>query len=182
MVFELLLLFGFQIVYGYVFHEIGILISAFMAGLAGGAILTASWPRKDRTNLSVFLKTEFAIIVLAFVFFAFIRFLEKGAHPDPSLVRIAFLVLLLASGFLAGMEFPIANRLYSRQVNSFTFSGDSTGKTVGLLYCVDLMGGWVGGVIGGFLIIPTLGIGRVCLVLAMAKATSFLLLLTLPRK
>ena len=182
MVFQLILLFGFQIVYGFVFYEIGILITAFMAGLAIGGILTATWPRHGRRELGIFMKIEFGIILLAILLFFFFRSLEAGVHVEPIFMRIAFLVLLLISGFLTGMEFPLANRLYLKQTDYFSIRREKLGKTVGLLYCVDLLGGWVGGVLGGFLLIPTLGIIQGCLALAILKAGSFLLLLTFPRK
>jgi len=182
MVFQLILLFGFQIVYGFVFYEIGILITAFMAGLAIGGILTATWPRHGRRELGIFMKIEFAIILLAILLLFFFRYLEAGVHGGPVVVRFAFLVLLWVSGFLTGMEFPLANRLYRNQTEYFSLRRDDLGKTVGLLYCVDLLGGWVGGVLGGFLLIPTLGITQGCLALAILKACSFLLLLTFPRK
>jgi spermidine synthase len=182
MVFQLILLFGFQIVYGFVFYEIGILITAFMAGLAIGGILTATWPRHGRRELGIFLKIEFGIILLAILLLFFFHYLEAGVHGEPVVVRFAFLALLWVSGFLTGMEFPLANRLYRKQTDYFSFRRDDLGKTVGLLYCVDLLGGWVGGVLGGFLLVPILGITQGCLALAVLKACSFLLLLTFPRK
>jgi spermidine synthase len=182
MLFQLLLLFGFQIVYGYVFYEIGILIATFMAGLAIGGIMTASWPRHSKKDLAVFLKIEFSIILLAIGLLFFFRYIETGIPLGPTFKRIAFLVLLVISGLLTGMEFPLANRLYLKQTDYFSFRRDDFGRTVGLLYCVDLLGGWVGGVLGGFLLIPTIGITQGCLALAILKAFSFLLLLTFPRK
>lgn len=182
MVLQLILLFGFQIVYGYVFYEIGILITAFMAGLAIGGILTATWPSHGRRKLGIFMKIEFSIILLSILLIFFFRYLEAGIHVEPIFVRIAFLLLLLVSGLLTGMEFPLANRLYVQQTDYFSFRRDDIGKTVGLLYCVDLLGGWVGGVLGGFLLIPTLGIAQGCIALAILKVCSFLLLFTFPRK
>jgi spermidine synthase len=182
MVLQLILLFGFQIVYGYVFYEIGILITAFMAGLAIGGILTATWPSHGRRKLGVFMKIEFSIVLLSIILIFFFRYLEAGIHVEPIFIRIAFLFLLLISGLFTGMEFPLANRLYIQQTDYFSFRRDDIGKTVGLLYCVDLLGGWVGGVLGGFLLIPTLGITQACAALAILKICSFLLLFTFPRK
>ncbi len=67
MVLQLILLFGFQIVFGYVFYEIGILITAFMAGLAIGGILTATWPSHGRRKLGIFMKIELAIVLLSII-------------------------------------------------------------------------------------------------------------------
>ncbi|OPX94293.1 MAG: spermidine synthase [Syntrophorhabdus sp. PtaB.Bin027] len=80
------------------------------------------------------------------------------------------------------MEFPLANRLYIQQTDYFSFRRNEIGKTVGLLYCVDLLGGWVGGLLGGFLLVPTLGIAKTCLTLGILKVCSLLLLFTFPRK
>jgi len=182
MVLHLILLFGFQIVYGQVFYEIGILITAFMAGLAIGGIMTANWPSHGRRKLGIFMKIDFGIILLSVVLIIFFRYLEVGTHGEPIFIRIGFLFLLLISGLLTGMEFPLANRLYIQQTDYFSFRREAIGKTVGLLYCVDLLGGWVGGVLGGFLFIPTLGITQTCIALATLKACSFLLLFTFPRK
>ena len=182
MVLQLILLFGFQIIYGYVFYEIGILITAFMAGLAIGGILTSAWPSHGKRKLGVFMKIELGIILVSILLIFLFRYLEVAIHVEPFFMRITFLVLLFVSGILAGMEFPLANRLYIQQTDYFSFRRDDIGKTVGLLYCVDLLGGWVGGVFGGFLLIPTLGITQACLSLAILKVCSFLLLFTFPRK
>lgn len=182
MVLQLILLFGFQIVYGYVFYEIGILITAFMAGLAIGGIMTANWPSHGKRKLGIFMRIDFGIILLSVILIIFFRYLEAGIHVEPIFIRIAFLFLLLISGLLTGMEFPLANRLYVQQTDYFSFRRDTIGKTVGLLYCVDLLGGWVGGVLGGFLLIPILGIKQACVALAVLKTSSFLLLFTFPRK
>lgn len=182
MVLHLVLLFGFQTVYGFVFHEIGILIAAFMAGLAVGGIMTASWPRNRKRELSIFIKTELAIILLSVFLIWFFRALESGFEVKPAFLRISFPILLLVSGLVTGMEFPLANRLYLKQRDHFSFGDAPFGKTVGLLYCLDLLGGWVGGVFGAFLFIPSLGLTQACLGLAILKASSCLLLLSFPRK
>ena len=182
MVLQLVLLFGFQIIYGYVFYEIGILITAFMAGLAIGGIMTANWPSHGRRKLGIFMKIESGIILLSVVLIFFFRYLEAGIQIEPILLRIVFLFLLLVSGLLTGMEFPLANRLYIQQTDYFSFRRNEIGKTVGLLYCVDLLGGWVGGLLGGFLLVPTLGIAKTCLTLGILKVCSLLLLFTFPRK
>ena len=90
--------------------------------------------------------------------------------------------ILFASGLLTGMEFPLANRIYLKRVDHFNFGSSHVGKTVGLLYGLDLLGGWIGGLVGGFLFIPLLGMINGCLALAFLKISSLLLLLTFPRK
>jgi spermidine synthase len=51
-----------------------------------------------------------------------------------------------------------------------------------MLYGADLVGGWLGGIIGGFIVLPMLGLIQGCLLLAVLKATSLILLYTFPKK
>jgi spermidine synthase len=51
------------------------------------------------------------------------------------------------------------------------------GKTAGLIYGADLFGGFFGGLFGGILLLPILGLTESCFMMAMIKASSFILLL-----
>jgi spermidine synthase len=50
------------------------------------------------------------------------------------------------------------------------------GKTAGVLYASDLIGGFIGGVIGGALLLPVLGLTWVCFVVIVFKTASLSLL------
>jgi len=47
----------------------------------------------------------------------------------------------------------------------------------GLLYGADLAGGWLGGLLGGVLLLPVLGLIQTCTAVALLKMMSLLILL-----
>ena len=49
--------------------------------------------------------------------------------------------------------------------------------TAGLLYGADLFGGWIGGIVGGVILLPVLGLSGACMVVVMLKLSSSLSLL-----
>ena len=179
---QLLLLCAFQIFYGRLFSEIGILVTAFMAGITGGWAATSTPSRNNRRDLTSLKCLEIGIVILSVV--VFLLFYCLGAVPktESFSFRIIFIAFLLVLGFLTGMESPIANRIFLRQADRFRLNTDQTGKTAGFLCGVNLLGGWAGGILGGLFLVPTLGLVNVCLVVAILKLGSFLLLLTFPKK
>ena len=48
----------------------------------------------------------------------------------------------------------------------------------GMLYASDLFGGWIGGIAGGVILLPVMGLTGTCLALALLKTTSLLLTVT----
>ncbi|OPY67853.1 MAG: Spermidine synthase [Syntrophorhabdus sp. PtaU1.Bin002] len=179
---QLLLLCAFQIFYGRLFSEIGILITAFMAGIAGGCAATSAPSRNSRKDLASLKSMEIGIILLSIILFLLFRYLGAVPKTEPFSFLIVFIVFLLVLGFLAGMESTIANRIFLRKVDHFRLNADQTGKTAGFLCGANILGGWAGGILGGFVLVPTLGFVDVCLAVAILKLSSFLLLLTFPKK
>jgi spermidine synthase len=50
-------------------------------------------------------------------------------------------------------------------------------RTAAVLYGADLLGGFFGGLLGGVLLLPILGLKESCFMMAMIKASSFILFL-----
>ncbi len=171
MIVSLTVIFGFQALHGYLFSWIGILIAAFMAGSAWGAMVAASRRNSVAGDWKTFIKIEQGIILfcaaLPLLFFA------ARAGSDSWVVfyavRMVFPVIAGICGFLTGAQFPLANRIWLEK------SGDS-GRTAALLYSSDLAGGWIGGVAGAVVLLPVLGLTRTCTTLAMLKLASFVIL------
>ncbi len=62
MIFDLMLIFAFQSVYGYVFSWIGLLVASFMTGAACGAMLVTMILERIKNGFKFFAKIELAII------------------------------------------------------------------------------------------------------------------------
>jgi spermidine synthase len=173
MIFDLMLIFAFQSIYGYVFSWIGILVASFMAGAAFGAMWITRVLERLKNSFKLFVKIDLAIICFSIV----CPYIILGAYsylgnPDAFFFSKAlFLVLSFISGMLIGSQFPLANKLYLR--NSTNLS-----KTAGLLYASDLLGGWFGGIVGAVVLLPVLGLLGTGIVVALLKLTSFISITT----
>jgi spermidine synthase len=128
-----------------------------------------------RKDSLLFLKTEVAIIFFS-ILFPFV-FLASSHHLENKVIYFtlygAVLIMSFLSGMFIGLQFPLANKIYLR---SHPEKG-LLGQTAGLLYGADLFGGFVGGLSGGVLLLPILGLKETCFIMAMLKMSSLALLL-----
>jgi spermidine synthase len=161
MLVNLIIIFCFQIVHGYLYYQIAMLIAVFMAGAALGSILVSRYLERISRPLKLFAGLEAGIII-----WIFITLLILLSYP-PSFV---FFILCALTGFWVGMEFPLANRIYLKGQGRL-------GETVGLIYAADLFGGWFAAVLSGIFFLPILGVVNTCLVIFALKAISLVFLL-----
>jgi predicted membrane-bound spermidine synthase len=92
--------------------------------------------------------------------------MAMSSLASPTLV---FIVLFFISGFLVGFEFTLASKIYVSQKGE-------VGEVAGTLYFTDLLGAWLGGMFGSIMLLPVLGLFNTCLLVALLKLSSFLLL------
>jgi len=178
-IFDLAIIFTFQTLYGYLYYQIGLLVTLFMGGVALSSLWVTQRLEGLRKDLPLFLATELCIalfaVLLPFVFSIPSQYLEKTAIHI--LLYTLFLTMSFLSGALVGFQFPLANKIYLR-----TTSGQGTfGEAAGLLYGADLFGGFFGGLFGGVLLLPALGLKETCFMMAIIKISSFLLILLFTR-
>ncbi|MDL1984544.1 MAG: spermine synthase, partial [Deltaproteobacteria bacterium] len=172
MIFDLALIYTFQAVYGYVFHQIGLLVAAFMVGIAAGSLTMTSLLKRVKRDFAFFIGLELAMILfsgtLPAIFLLFSPYLDRPAVFF--LFQVIFLVLSFLSGLLIGAQFPLANKIYLKHSPDLS-------STAGLLYGADLAGGWIGGLIGGVVLLPVLGLVQTCIAVILFKMASLLILL-----
>ena len=176
MIFQLTLIFTFQVLYGYVFYWIGILVTAFMVGVAIGSLRMTLILKHIKNPFTLFIKLEIVIIIfsgiLPLIFFTLSPYLDRPVVFI--LLQIVFLILSLISGVFVGAEFPLANKVYLKKDSKIS-------GTAGLLYASDLLGGWIGGIIGGIILLPILGLLNTCIVVLVLKVSSLIILSTSTR-
>ena len=158
MLASLVLIFSFQVFYGYLYYKIGLLVSVFMAGIAFGSIFITRKLKQIKGDLGLFMKLEILILLFAFLLPWLITKLI-GWH----------MFFFFVSGFLMGVEFPLAGKIYLGNKNDIS-------ATVGALYGADLIGGWFAGILGGIVFLPILGLFNTCMVMVLLKLSSLLLL------
>ena len=175
MIFNLAVIFTFQTFYGYLYHQIGLLIAIFMFGVALSSFYMTRYLERIERDSHLFLKIEICIIFFAFLFpFVFSilsQYLEKTVLS--LLVYPLFLIMSFFSGACIGLQFPLASKIYL----ALPGKEGTLGHTAGLLYGADLLGGFLGSLFGGILLLPILGLKESCFMMAMIKISSLVLLL-----
>ncbi|MGD0335731.1 MAG: hypothetical protein ABSB18_01320 [Candidatus Omnitrophota bacterium] len=161
MTVNLILIFSFQVFYGYLYQNIGILISIFMAGIALGSIYITGNLAKIKDPVGLFIKTE----ALTGLFACILALILVQLGYMRSSAYLIFMVMFFIAGLPLGLEFPLAGKIYLEGRNN-------TGEVAGLLYFLDLLGGWFAGLLAGVVLIPVLGVFATCMALALLKLSS----------
>ena len=166
MALQVLLLIGFQAVHGYVYHQLALIIGAFMAGMALGSrrALGAS-TQGDPHRLAV---TAVAAAIAGLALFGMLRGLATvDAQPAVWLVsHIVFPALAAACGWLGGYQFPVASRLYF---------GDRAGGGPGVPYALDLVGACLGALLVSAYLLPVFGFLKTACLMALVNLPAALL-------
>ena len=163
---EILLLLGFQALYGYVYHELTILVALFMVGVALGAW----WELRSAPSLGcgslrrdLRLLAGLQILLAASPLLLYGLFIQLGHVSSAGGQRAAseflFPALALVAGLLGGFQFLLASRAYF---------GDApeSGRSPGVLYALDLAGACAGALALSILLIPVYGFLRTAALMA----------------
>lgn len=151
MAMEMLLIFAYQNVLGYVYRTIGILIALFMAGLAAGALVSARWPERRATTTLAASQAFNGLFALALPFL-----IEALAEANnATIVTGGFISLAFVAGFLTSIPYPLACKVLALQ-------GNDEGRGAGLLYGCDIFGGFIGALFVGSILLPLHGFAFAC--------------------
>jgi spermidine synthase len=166
MVYEIVSLIAFQALYGFLYYKIAVIIAAFMAGLAlGGFYMNKIMGDKGRR---FFARIEFSIalysLLLPFMF------VEMSRGSSLLLSSEIFPVLMAFAGFLVGLEFPLANKLYLSERKGVA-------QTAGRVYASDLLGACFGAFFSSAILIPLIGVVNLCILLAVLNLVMGLMVL-----
>jgi spermidine synthase len=154
---EILLLLVFQTLSGALYYMTGIVITAFMAGLAAGSLAARRLlPRAGmRTFIGIQLGVAVGCILLPPLFEG-----VRDATLTSETLQILFSLLAFLLAVLFGMEFAVASSV----------RGGAGAETASELYGLDLAGSALGALMIGVYAIPLLGVLHVSLLLGVASA------------
>jgi len=168
MLLELVLLFAFQALHGSLYAEVGLIVTAFMAGLALGAALSnRAITHPGRASRPTVRQALGAVLAGTVAYGAILPWIFRGSPPTPQLL---FPLLALFGGLLGGAVFPLAAALRTARplgIADSSFHSDQPSATGGILYAADLAGGALGALVGAALFIPILGIPQTCAAIAI---------------
>jgi spermidine synthase len=156
MTLEIFLLLAFQSVYGYVYHQLTILIAMCMAGIAFGSWLGIRHIRSsDRRPCRTLSTTQFLLALSGPALIFGVSLLSKisGMAATWLAAQLVFPALAALCGILGGYQFPIATEIYL-----YDYDDDRSGRSrLGTLYAIDLLGGCAGALLLSSYLIPVFG-------------------------
>ncbi len=167
--FEVMVSLSFQIIYGYMYYKLGLILTAFMIGLIAGGVLMTGIMDRLKNDLKTFMLTQIAvciyplILLLAFWIFKGDRLYFLGAN-------IVFPILPVIAGFIGGFQFPLATKIYLK----YTYK---VGRVAGLTYGVDLLGSCAGAFLISAFLVPILGIASTSFAVALLSVIVLILLI-----
>ncbi|TET53560.1 MAG: hypothetical protein E3J53_01970, partial [Desulfobacteraceae bacterium] len=147
---EMLILFSFQVIYGYIYLKVGAIITSFLLGLLPGAILGNKWKKRGKGML---LRAEAGMILLLIVYLIWATF-SQSSMPES-----VFLLYGFTFSMLCGFQFPIAAEII----------GEERSPAAGL-FAADLVGAGAGTLAIGTLLIPLFGVQAAIIGLILIKA------------
>ena len=149
---EIFLLLAFQSIYGYVYHQLAILIGLSMAGIALGSWLALrrirSLARPPHSTMAI---TQLLLALSCPALLLAVSLLENftGTATTWLAAQLVLPALAAISGILGGYQFPIAAEIYLH---------DRAARSgLGALYALDLLGGCAGALLLSTYLIPVFG-------------------------
>ena len=162
---QVVLMFSFQAVLGYVYAKIGLLASAFMVGMSIGSYLLTRRAAYGMRTLALLLLLPLAVALVLLAFLVE----TTGAIRRPIPAEFLFYLFSLVLGFCGGALFVPANRLYLATRHS------AGTLPVGTGYAMDLAGSALGALAVSSILIPIWGIPFTILLVAECNLAALLL-------
>jgi spermidine synthase len=153
---EMLVIFTFQVIYGYIYLKIGAIVTAFLLGLLPGAILGRAINKKRYPAL---MASEGLLLGLLFIFLAWSMFFKV------EISQLCFFIYCFLFSFFCGFQFPVITAIM----------GEDSLPIAGCL-AADFTGAAVGTILVGAFLIPSLGIQASIVFLILNKVSSSLIL------
>jgi len=184
-VLELEILLCFQLLYGNLYDRIGVLLTAYMLGLAAGAFLERRGERSIPSGLATgaaperreqysmgsgvavlrrpaviqLLTAAFALAFLGVIYLA----VRMGSHNLFYAFEWFFPGFALLAGALGGALFSSASR---------AFFACAASRSVGVTYAWDLLGSWLGAVLCSAVLFPVVGVPATTAIVAILLVAS----------
>ena len=159
---EMLIVFAFQVVYGYVYLKIGAIVTASLLGLLPGAMIGNLRGNNGFLRL-VF--SEMLLLCMLFLFFVWAAWFRSELH------QIYFLIYCFMFSFLCGFQFPVVANII----------GEKSSPAASCL-AADLVGASVGTILTGAILIPLWGIQVAVIFLILVKVSSSIIILLTGRR
>jgi len=148
---EVILLIAFQLLYGYVYNLVGIIVTIFMAGLAVGTYYRSRILRQ--VTIKNFHHLQLAMIIFSLVL-PLLLILFRETNLQSELIQASFMGLMFVTSLMVGMLFSLVSSLQIKKIVNIA-SG---------VYSIDLIGAAIGSFLTTVYVIPKLGLINACFI------------------
>ncbi|MDE1889463.1 MAG: hypothetical protein KGI30_04315 [Planctomycetota bacterium] len=172
---EIVLLYAFQNIYGYIYERMGVIVAVFMVGLALGGYIANRFIQKENLNtflhalskkrINVLMAFEGIIGLYAFI----LPFIIHTISVYSMAAEVGLVCLVGITGLLTGLEFPLINRILLQYDRDIAISAGNTDSA-------DHIGAFLGALLTGIIFLPLLGVFGTCLILAALNISSLILI------
>lgn len=166
---DLTAILALQALQGYVYQQVGLLVGAFMAGLALGSLSVTQRLSAHQASTMWLLAIEFVLACYCGLTAITLKALFAASGTLPPIATLV--AINVAAGTCVGLEFPVANRLLLQR-------GGTSHRVAGQLYALDLIGAFVASLVVPVILVPVLGTLNTLVVLTLLKAGSLTLAAT----
>lgn len=194
MLFQVVVILSFQVLYGYVYHKLSLILAAFMIGLVGGSWFINRTMDKLKNPFRTYILTQISICIYPLILVSILLMAKTNIILH---LATPFALLPIIAGFIGGVQFPLANKIcleYNyRDTNSEESEQDnkeidkssgriegwknSVGRLSGLIYGIDLFGSCMGAILASIVFVPILGVFQTCFIVALLNTTVLILII-----
>jgi len=171
---EIILIFVFQGLYGYVYTRIGLIVAMFMLGLVAGAPSGRMLAHRGQ-RFALFCMAGVELLLLGFALcvpmLAALEAVPANISRFSALAEPVTYLAVCVVGWAVGAEFPLGNRL-------FCDAGGRAGVAAAVTDASDHVGAAIGALVVGVLLVPVFGMASSCTLLAALKGAGLLCLLS----
>lgn len=167
---EFLILIIFQVLFGYIYQMLGIIVAFYMIGLTSGAIVHVHTAGKKLVRSYLFVQLLMLILVLLLP--AVTLFSVRFNLATGRIIQLYLFIITVVIAFVAGLEFNMASKLEQTGIE----------RIAGSLYAIDLAGAATGTLITSLICFPLLGLLNTCIMLGILILISLVILLIFRKK
>lgn len=165
MVLQIVLILSFQILAGFAYRLLALIIAFFMAGLSVGTLgitsMRRTWPRESR-SISWLAALQVGVTLFPLVVLALLSPICEDLREGLSPAAAAW--LFTAVSFFAGV---LGGSHFSAAVLASTVTGARLEPTGGYLYALDLTGAATGALVAGLFVLPLYGVSSTLVLLSL---------------
>jgi spermidine synthase len=171
MALEIILLFAYQNIYGFLYYKVGLIVAVFMLGLSlGGWLMTRLIAGREQNWIKLLAILEFTLVLYCLSLPFIISTFSTQATSLNLILEYLYMLLVVGAGWLTGLQFPLVSKILITQ--------DDIGRVAGWVDSSDHLGACCGAFLTGTILVPLLGTLQSCFLTAILNCMSGVLLLT----